>query len=157
MRHWLGRFLPGRFFIAMRMESDVIVPAAVATIISYLVYGLFLPRTVFRGTFSVGVAVFHKLTDSGLRTQFWRSLPVQRLQFILSVKVSTEFITCLQNFQGHDIPSGHSRHCSQGSSRRLCTTTSDRIEMLLAVLSTGYGTLQKGSWRLRRTSQSRCC
>ena len=125
------------------LESDVIVPAAIASIISYSVYGLFLPGEL------CFCHIFGGLSDYSTHSL------VELLPYtILAVGLSAVAVLYIKAFYGiHNLFAQlpGPRHIRPAIGALLAGLVAaalfysfDQDRMVLAVLSTGYGTLQKG-------------
>jgi CIC family chloride channel protein len=125
------------------LESDVIVPAAIASIISYSVYGLFLPKEL------CFAHIFGGLSGYSLNS-LMELFPYTILAMILSAVA----VLYIRTFYGvHDLFAKlpgprHVRPAIGAMLAGLLAAVSyysfDQNRMILAVLSTGYGTLQHG-------------
>ena len=125
------------------LESDVIVPAAIASIISYSVYGLFLPEDLCFAHIFGGLSQYstHSLTEL---------LPYTILAFVLSI-VAVLYIKVFYGVHNLFAKLPGPRHIRPAIGALLTGLVAAALYYyfgqdrdVLAVLSTGYGTLQKG-------------
>ncbi|MCA9063957.1 MAG: chloride channel protein [Planctomycetaceae bacterium] len=125
------------------LESDVIVPAAIASIVSYSVYGLFLPAELcFQHVFGdLSEYTTHSLSEL---------LPYAVLALVLSV-VAVSYIKCFYGIHALFAKLPGPRHIRPAIGAALAGLVAaalyygfDQNKQVLAVLSTGYGTLQQG-------------
>lgn len=123
------------------LESDVIVPAAISSIVAYCVYGLILPREL---TFA---HVFGGLADYSTHSLL-ELLPYSVLALALSV-VALTYIRCFYGIHDAFARLPGPRHIRPAIGAGLAGLTAlvlyqmfDQDRAVLAVLSTGYGTLQ---------------
>ncbi len=125
------------------LESDVIVPAAIASIIAYSVYGLFLPKELcFAHIFG------------GLSEYSTGSLMELLPYTILAMALSLVAVLYIKVFYGiHNLfaklPGPRHIRPAIGAVMAGCVAAAlyygfGQDHMVLAVLSTGYGTLQRG-------------
>lgn len=123
------------------LESDVIVPAAISSIVAYSVYGLFLPGDM---TFS---HVFGRLPAFRMQSLL-EMLPYGAMSLILAL-VGIAYIKCF--YGTHDlfrkIPTRPHVKPAMGAGLAGLVAialyyTFDRNPQVLAVLATGYGLLQ---------------
>lgn len=125
------------------LESDVIVPAAIASIISYSVYGLFLPDDLCFAHIFGGLSNYstHSLTEL---------LPYTILALVLSL-VAVLYIKVFYGIHNLFAKLPGPRHVRPAIGALLAGLVAAALYYglgqdrdFLAVLSTGYGTLQKG-------------
>ena len=125
------------------LESDVIVPTAIASIVAYSLYGLFLPKDLCFAHIFGGLSEYS--TESLLELAPYTFLAIA-LSLMARVYVST-FYGIHDLFQKLPGP----KHVRPAFGAFLAGVLAialflacDSNAQLLAVLSTGYGTLQKG-------------
>ena len=125
------------------LESDVIVPAAIASIISYSVYGLFLPEDLCFAHIFGGLSQYSTSSLTEL-------LPYTILAFVLS-SVAVLYIKVFYGIHNLFAKLPGPRHIRPAIGALLTGLVAAALYYycgqdrdVLAVLSTGYGTLQKG-------------
>lgn len=125
------------------LESDVIVPAAISSIIAYSVYGLFLPKDLCFAHIFGGLSQYstHSLTEL---------IPYTVLALALSV-VAILYIKVFYGIHNLFAKMPGPRHIRPAIGALLAGLVAAALfygfgkdRDILAVLSTGYGTLQKG-------------
>ncbi|HQZ65300.1 MAG TPA: chloride channel protein [Planctomycetaceae bacterium] len=125
------------------LESDVIVPAAIASIISYSVYGLFLPKDLCFAHIFGGLSLY--LTGS-----LTELLPYTLLALALSI-VAVLYIKVFYGIHNLFAKLPGPKHIRPAIGALLAGLVAAALyygfgqnREVLAVLSTGYGTLQTG-------------